>query len=179
VAAAAEGPAPGGHNFAERPAREVSGTSSKSTPTLFSLFAILGAAMLICDLEAEQEVESDVELERFLMRRNGSGLNQFQLFLGRAESEWWPSLIVLVNNELAWMYYLLSPEHVGYHSVGALPELDPQRRTRFVNFGPQEDEFSNNQVVRFDDALRAAKEFFVTAQLPKCVQWREPVVKDT
>jgi len=127
--------------------------------------------MLICDLDGEHDVEDDAAIEHVLSRRNGSGMNQFRLFRGRAEADSWPSLIILVNGEIAWLYFLLSSEHSGYHSVGAVPGLDPQGRTKFVSLGPQDEEFSNDQVVPFASALQAAKEFSVAAQLPRCMDW--------
>jgi hypothetical protein len=67
----------------------------------------------------------------------------------------------------------LSSEHSGYHSSGAVPGLDLNGSTKFVSLGPQEEHFSNDQLVPFADALRAAKEFSETGQLPQCIDWRE------
>jgi hypothetical protein len=126
--------------------------------------------MLICDLEGDHEAETAVELEHALSKRDESGLNHFQLFHGSAE---WPSLIIMANGEIAWLYFLLSSEHAGYYSVGSVPGLDPKGRTRFVSPGPQEEQLFNDQLVPFADALKAAEEFRVTGQLPQCVDWCE------
>ena len=129
--------------------------------------------MLVCDLEGEREATNKAELDHALMKRYDSGMNYFYLVLDGSE---YPSLIIMVSGELAWLYFLSSSEHAGYHSVGAVPGLDPNGRTRFVSPGPQEELFFNDQVVPFADALRAAEEFSVTGQLPQCVDWREPAL---
>lgn len=126
--------------------------------------------MLVCDLEGEREATSSAELEHALMKRYDSDMNHFRLFRDRSE---WPSLIIMVSGDVAWLCFLSSSKHAGYHSVGAVPGLDPKGRTRFVSLGPQEEHFPNDQVVPFADALRAAEEFSVTGQLPQCVDWCE------
>lgn len=128
--------------------------------------------LLITDLEChEYEVRDESELERVLMSRYGGGFNHFALFVGRDE---YPSLIIMVNEELAWLYFLIGSEHPGYHAVGSVGGLDPSEGTRFVSVGPQKELFTNQQVVPFVDALRAAKEFFAMGRLPRCIEWREP-----
>jgi hypothetical protein len=126
--------------------------------------------MLVCDLEREHEAKNDAELEHALMKRYGSGVNHFRLFRDRGE---WPSLVVMVSGEVAWLYFLSSTEHAGYHSLGVVPGLDSSGSTRFVSLGPQEEHFPNDQLVPFADAVRAAKEFSVSGQLPQCIKWRE------
>jgi hypothetical protein len=127
--------------------------------------------MLVCDLAGQRETTNKAELNHALMKRHGSGVNHFRLFLGDGNS--WPSLIIMVGGEVAWLYFLSSSEHAGYHSVGTVPGLDPNGSTRFVSLGPQDELFPNDQVVPFADALRAAEEFSVTGQLPQCIDWRE------
>ena len=126
--------------------------------------------MLVCDLEGEREATNKAELGHALMKRHDSGVNHFHLTLDRSD---WPSLIIMVSGEVAWLYFLSSSEHAGYVSVGAVPGLDPKGWTRFVSPGPQEELLFNDQVVPFVDALRAAEEFSVTGQLPQCVDWYE------
>ncbi len=126
--------------------------------------------MLVSDLEGEYAATSKAELDHALAKRYGSGVNHFHLGLDGSQ---WPSLIIMVSGELAWLYFLSSSEHAGYHSVGAVPGLDPKGSTRFVSVGPQEEFFFNDQVVPLADALRAAEEFSVTGKLPQCVDWQE------
>ena len=126
--------------------------------------------MRVCDLEGECEAKTNAELEDALMKRYGSGVNHFRLFRDRGE---WPSLVIMISGEVAWLYFLSSSEHAGYHSLGVVPGLDPNASTRFVSLGPQEEYFPNDQLVPLADGVRAAKEFSVTGQLPQCVDWRE------
>jgi hypothetical protein len=126
--------------------------------------------MLVCDLEGQCEARNSAELEQALMKRCGSGANHFRLFRDSGD---WPSLIVMVSGEVAWLYFLSSSEHPGHHSLGVVAGLDPNGRTRFVSLGPQEEHFPNDQLVPFADALRAATEFSETGQLPQCIDWRE------
>ena len=128
-------------------------------------------AIRVSDMTGEREIASEVELEEVLLRRNASGVNHFHLFPAASKH---PLLIMMVNGELAWLYFLSDSDHVGCYARGTVPGLDPKGRTRFVYVGPQDEERFNDQVVQFADAFRAAKEFFATRQLPRCLDWREP-----
>jgi immunity protein Imm1 of predicted polymorphic toxin system len=96
-------------------------------------------------------------------------MNEFRIFLEMSTD--YPMLIIQVNADVAWLYYLPSQEHAGFNSVGHLPGLDPTGRTKFVSLGPQDEQRPNTQVVSFTTALGAAKEFFLTGRLPECVNW--------
>jgi hypothetical protein len=62
----------------------------------------------------------------------------------------------------------------GFHSVGHLPELDPDEDTIFFVDRIEEPEvFPNFAVIALADALAAAKEFFASTALPQCVEWFE------
>jgi hypothetical protein len=127
--------------------------------------------MRFSDMSVEKIIDDKDELECALNKRYG-GLNY--IVLGDAISNY-PMLIIMVNEGLAWLYFLSDEEHVGYYSVGSIPGLDPHQKTRFVSPGPQDEERRNDELVPFSSALLAAQQFFADGRIPTCIQWREPL----
>jgi len=126
--------------------------------------------MRISDLERDNmEVESYFDIERILKARCHFDMNEFRISREGAD---YPLLIIKVNGDLAWLYYIPSPEHPGFHSMGTVGS-DPYGATKFVTLGPQEEQYPNNQLVPFFAAVEATKQFFATPELPKCVKWFE------
>jgi hypothetical protein len=127
--------------------------------------------MKIHDYHNERDASTPAEIEAMLGERHGMGRNAFWLFHGCNEFPW---LSVMVIGDLAYAHYFPHERHPGFASVGMLPGLKSGENTVF--FFPSSKEplpIMNEAVVRFSDALRAAQEFAISPELPKCVQWSE------
>jgi hypothetical protein len=99
-------------------------------------------AVEIQDLQQECEVNTLEELERVIARRYGNDVNAFWINRGR---NLLPLLLILINKAYAYMFYFPNEDgHPGFHSVGHLPELDPdQDTTFFMNRIDEPEDFPN------------------------------------
>jgi Immunity protein Imm1 len=126
--------------------------------------------MRIQDMRQEQEVSTLCELERVLSQRYGNDVNAF--WISRKGQP--PLLLILVSKALANLHFFLPGDHPGFHSVGHVSGLDPDKYTTFfMNSTEEPEEVPNDSVVAFSDALAAAKEFFASEKLPPSVDWFE------
>jgi hypothetical protein len=128
--------------------------------------------MKIIDIEGQHMASSVEDVEAILQRRLDSNVNAFYLSYNDHE---FPMLSILVNNDVATLNFLERTDEAGFIPVGNLPNFDAKEDTVFcLNRNPADDvEVPNNSVVSFSTALDAAKEFFKSRELPKCVEWVE------
>ncbi len=128
--------------------------------------------MKVIDIDATNTANSVAELEMILDRRHAAGFNSFWLSHGARE---YPKLSLLVSGELATLLYLPDDGHPGFRSVGAVPSLSSQGMSRFsISSNSADDvEVLNNAVVSWPTALKAAKEFSLSAELPPSIEWFE------
>jgi len=85
-----------------------------------------------------------------------------------------PTLAILVADNLAVVPYFPYAGHPGFVSVSKIETLDPNEFTTFsYDTIEQEQEVINSQVIPFVSALLTAKEFFVSKELPKSLDWFE------
>ena len=126
--------------------------------------------MKVLDFHSTTEARDLGELEAILSRRHGEGVNAFWLSHGTEE---YPSLSILVKNDLAVLHYLPIEHDAGHRSVGNLPGLKPGETTTFAMSENRADDVDelNEAVVPFSAVIEAAKEFFRSQQLPQSVQW--------
>lgn len=128
-------------------------------------------AMVICDIDGNHKVHTVEELEAILSRRHDGGSNSFWM----AESPGaYPQLALFVNNENATLNYLPREGVAGFRSVGVGNSLEPSGTTPFLisSLGDQLPVL-NDAVISVSAALEAAREFFLTKQLPNAVKWLE------
>jgi hypothetical protein len=118
------------------------------------------------------DVTNNSDVERILLKRYDQGVNAFWL---HHEPREMPSLVILVNNQLANLnYFPDEDDHPGYYSIGRIPSLPTDGTTVFFMNSPKEEEHVfNGAIVRFADALAAAKEFLVSTDLPPSIEWFE------
>jgi hypothetical protein len=118
------------------------------------------------------DVANSSDVERILLKRYDRGVNAFWL---HHEPRQVPSLLILVNNQLAKLdYFPDEKDHPGYHSIGRVPSPPADGTTVFFMNNPKEEEHVyNGAIVPFRDALAAAKEFLVSAALPPSIEWFE------
>ena len=126
--------------------------------------------MMLQDMKGSLQVENSSALEEKLGKRYGSGVNAFWLTKTKDGAK----LAILVNNELANVHYFPPGRHPGFNSVGSIPGLDVRGYSEFCVNSPDERQLiSNAHVVPFSAAVRAAKEFLETDELPKSLNWLE------
>lgn len=83
------------------------------------------------------------------------------------DSDKYPTLVLLVNGELATLLYVPRESHPGFTPTGGIEGLDKNGTTTFsIDTAEQETKIWNQQVVAFSTALSVAKEFFDSKELP-------------
>ena len=104
------------------------------------------------------------------MIRYGACLNTF--ILGLDDGRPYPCLNISVNNKYANIVYLPDDESAGSQSIGNGTDLKLNESTNFcMGFVTELYECSNEYVVLFEQALKAALEFFETSARPTCINW--------
>ena len=110
------------------------------------------------------------EFESILNMRYGKGVNEFWV----CGKDRYPCLSVMVNGEYAYVHFFPEHKHPGFHSVSINTRL-PEGKTSVFYTGTiyEEIQISNDAVIPFSFAVTAAKEFFNTLKMPKCIEWFE------
>jgi hypothetical protein len=128
--------------------------------------------MRVIDFEGVHEAASVEELDTILNRKHGGGLNSFWLSQG---SNTYPTLSLLVKGDLATINYIPKEHDAGFRSVGNVRGLNLEGTTTFAMSNDRADDVVvlNDAVLSFAAALKAAKEFFSSKDLPRSVQWMQ------
>jgi len=128
--------------------------------------------MIVSDFSGDHSVQSVAQLEqqlgvRFKDEQNGFGLTP--------DSSDYPALDVYVKGNLAALYYIPEDGQAGYVSLGGKTNLDPKEWTTFSIHRSDSDsiDVSNESIVPFSEALKVAKEFFHSQELPRSIKWRQ------
>ncbi|MFN0017871.1 MAG: hypothetical protein ACKVP0_06400 [Pirellulaceae bacterium] len=126
--------------------------------------------MKVVDINGVYQANNFHELETLLMRRCENGLNCFWLSHGDEE---YPTLSLLVKDEVASLNYIPKEFDAGFVSVTSMPVLKKGETTTFSISKNAADDVvvSNESVLTFSAALRAVKEFFHSKALPELVEW--------
>lgn len=127
--------------------------------------------MLIAkDMKIEKEIKNSEELEEFLRRRHGEGVNEFWLSLEQK----FPKFCLLVNKERSFPSYYPSEDHAGFVPAGySYVKTDDGEVLFFVNTEFEEIYIEQSQVVPVELGIKAAIDFFRTKQLPNIITWTE------
>jgi hypothetical protein len=80
---------------------------------------------------------------------------------------------LLVKGDLAYVHYFPKPSHPGFRSLGSIVQPAKEMTIFYLDNLQQEQPVLNNAIIPFHAALDAAKEFFQTKVLPKCIPWVE------
>lgn len=136
--------------------------------------------MEIADREETRVVESEEELESFLMRRfaeDSAKVNSFWLAhpvvvmgIRVPEENRFPCLSILVRDMLAYCWFTPSEDCAGFNSLGTVNWIEKDGYTQFSLDG-QEQPVPNSEVITFVQAVRVAKEFLHSKELPKSINW--------
>jgi hypothetical protein len=126
--------------------------------------------MKIEDYDSVCEVATSQDIEAALSKRHGNGMNTFWLSHGIEE---YPYINILAKGDLAYIHYFPRDGHPGFASVAEGPVDKPHDSSVFFLCPTEKLWILNSAVVPFSDALKAAKEFSITAAMPKSIQWFE------
>lgn len=126
--------------------------------------------MQVQDIDGGYEVNGIPELEAVLRRRNGSGANAFWL---SHVAGGYPTLSLLVKDDLAALHYMPKDREAGCRSVGKMTNLRRGESTKFSTSKHSADDVYviNDALMPFSAALAAAKEFLSSNELPQSVEW--------
>ena len=128
--------------------------------------------MRIEDFFQNTLVHEESDLEVFLSRRYGDGVNSF--WLHHFDELPLPAISLLVKGDISSLVYFPAKSHPGFKSVGHLKDLAPDGTTTFfLDNLKQRQELLNDSVVSFQVALQVAKEFLISGDLPTAIEWFE------
>ena len=81
---------------------------------------------------------------------------------------------IVVQEELAYLYYVPKESAAGFCSQGLFADLLPGEKTTFVaSKDGEEMQVLNEFVISWPEALAAAREFFSSKDLPPSIEWLE------
>lgn len=126
--------------------------------------------MIIEHFEGKTECNSLDNIDDILTRRTYKGVNEFII---HGEQEF-PYMVVLVNNNYAYLHFYKEEDDPGFRSIGGDTDLEKDGDSIFyTNTDNEEVSIENVSVVPFSNALMAVKQFFETRDMPKCIEWEE------
>lgn len=128
--------------------------------------------MRVTDIAGVYQATAIAELERLLMLRIDECYNSFWISQDNTQ---YPTLSILVKNELATLHFMANEFEAGCRSMGGIEHPDTAGHSVFSISRDSGDDVTvtNDAIVPFADALSAAKEFFETGALPQCIKWLE------
>jgi hypothetical protein len=110
------------------------------------------------------------ELNSILDSRYGEGVNEFLI----AGENKYPCLAVMINGKYATLTFISESEQGLLQSIGGNVGLNLNETTVFyTGTQDQETQVWNEFVITMEKAKDVANEFFITLNLPKCVEWSE------
>jgi hypothetical protein len=129
--------------------------------------------MIVRDIcNRQTKVTCRNELDVVLSQRRDDGANAFWLSHDGKE---YPSLALLVKDELASATYFPEDRDAGYVPVGNLAGLPVEESTRFSISSFEADDLlvDNDAVLPTTLAMKLADEFFHSDALPPAVEWQQ------
>jgi len=126
--------------------------------------------MEVNGLDGTHSVHSVAELEQLLGTRFKDQENDFLL---TADSSDYPRLSILVKGDLAAIHYFPKDGHAGHVALGGKMNLDPKKMTKFyIGHLDAGDTIHvpSRLIVPFSEALKVAKEFFHSQELPRSIE---------
>lgn len=128
--------------------------------------------MRVYDFKGEHHIHFQDDLRALLESRYEGDANSFTLFSNDADA---PYLKILALADRAFLYF--APEqrgHPGYTSRNDGGCVNAGGTTLFFDSGADQPHAVNNdQIVAFDRAVEAAREFLSTGKMPCAIAWDE------
>lgn len=110
------------------------------------------------------------DVEAVLAQHTAQGTNEFII---RGE-EPFPYMVVLKNNNYAYVHYYNEEDHPGFRSIGNEYDLDSSGDHVFYTNTDQEVVWIENvSIVPFTIAELAVKQFYERMEMPACIDWDE------
>ena len=123
--------------------------------------------MHVVDFHESHRVNTIEELESALMKRYDGDKNGFWLL---HNDQPYPTLGVFVRGDLAYLSFIPCEYDAGFRSL-AVTSPGPNVAFSISEHAADDIEVPGDAVVPFADAIRAAKEFFASNELPQCIGW--------
>lgn len=113
------------------------------------------------------EVNTEFEFEQVMKISNDENMNEFWI----SNEIDYPCLCISVNGEYAHVHYFNEEGDSGYQVMGDLQICDEMMA--FVTNTNEKINVEKEYIIKKEDAIKIAFEFFTTQELPKCVKWEE------
>lgn len=114
-------------------------------------------------------IDTIEEMKKILNTRFGDDVNEFWITDNESEN---PCLVILINKAIANLTYFPEDGHPGFQSFENENGLDSNGYSIFYTNTPEEEiEISNEMVVPVELALKTAKEFFESMEMPTSIKW--------
>ena len=124
--------------------------------------------MCICDFYKEYVVTNPNEVDQILRINYGNGYNSFWIAM---ESNSYPCLAILTNNNLACVHYFPEERDSGFQSVSFENlNLNPSGETEFRVENINQSQFLNNDsVIELQQAIEVVREFMMSPLRPTAI----------
>lgn len=110
------------------------------------------------------------EISSIINKKTEKGVNEFIVSLDSK----YPYMIVAVNRNKASISFFRYDDDPGFSSINHTMNSDENGLTVFyTNTEDEEIEIENSQIITIEQAIKAVEEFFITEQLPACIDWEE------
>jgi len=129
--------------------------------------------MKIQDFDTLFESVRPEEVEAALSRRHADGINSFWLWHG---DDAYPAINISVKGDIAHVHYFPGGDHPGFASIEDLPRPSPDETTELFLSQNEGIWVPNDRLVQFSLASKAAQQFSVSTEKPKCIDWYSLVV---
>lgn len=117
-----------------------------------------------------EKVNNVSDIKSILNKKTEKGVNEFIISLDSP----YPYIIISVNGNKACLSYFRYDDDPGFHSINnAVKSYENGITIFYTNTEDEEIEVENCAIVTIEQAVKAVEEFFLTEQLPKCIEWEE------
>jgi hypothetical protein len=127
--------------------------------------------MSIRDFDGNHKALTDDDVNAVLSSRrrvDNAMVNSFWL----SYETGFPCMSIMVRDDLATVWYAPQESHAGYVSATNLNMLQRGATTSFY-FDKDRQDVSNDVIIKWEDALETAKQFFRSSDLPNTIRWIE------
>jgi hypothetical protein len=123
--------------------------------------------MIIEHLKGKNICENFEEAIEVLNFRTKQGVNEFWI---STENDY-PAMVLLVNNDLAYIHYFYEEGDPGIQSIGneKLELENDENSVFYTNSDAEEVSVPNGSILSFSKALNVVKEYFETYDVPKAL----------
>ncbi len=124
--------------------------------------------MIIEHFKENISIDNIEELDSVLRIKAEGNVNEFWINNDRD----YPCMCISTNGDYAHVHYFGNEGELGFQTIGNL-KLDKEIYTFYTNNNSEIIEVPSEYVVDINTAIELAKEFFVSNELPKEIEWDE------